>query len=124
VDHIDLIAGDVTPRPTPGTPEYSKETNDSTKVIATFTKTDWKLDKDGYNTVTYTFTAAKSQYFRLRGTNLGLNVPGETANGNPLPDTKTDLVENAARFDAINARNYNDLWFYSNPVFVTVASGA
>ncbi|MGT2490265.1 hypothetical protein ACU4GD_06260 [Cupriavidus basilensis] len=31
---------------------------------------------------------------------------------------------NAARFDAINARNYNDLWFYSNPVFVTVASGA
>lgn len=124
VDHIDLIAGDVTRRPAPGTPEYSKETNDSTKVIATFTKTDWKLDKDGYNTVTYTFTAAKSQYFRLRGTNLGLNVPGETANGNPLPDTKTDLVENAARFDAINARNYNDLWFYSNPVFVTVASGA
>ncbi len=25
-----------------------------------------------------------------------------------------------ARFDAINARNYNDLWFYSNPVFVSV----
>lgn len=122
VDHIDLIAGDVTPRALPGTPGYRKDTNDSTKVIATFTKADWKLDKDGYNTVTYTFNAAKSQYFRLRGTNLGMNVPGETANGNPLPDLKTDLTENTPRFNAINARNYNDLWFYSNPVFVTVAS--
>jgi len=31
-----------------------------------------------------------------------------------------DLADNAARFNAINAHNYNDLWFYSNPVFVTV----
>lgn len=122
VDHIDLIAGDVTPRAAAGTPEYSKETNDSTKVIATFTSTDWKLDKDGYNTVTYTYKAAKNQYFRLRGTNLGMNVAGETSNGNPLPDQKVSVTEADARFNAINARNYNDLWFYSNPVFVTVGS--
>ncbi|WP_420991629.1 S-layer protein [Cupriavidus sp. 30B13] len=122
VDHIDLIAGDVTPRAAAGTPGYNKETNDSTKVIATFTKADWKLDKDGYNTVTYTYTASKSQYFRLRGTNLGMNVPGETANGNPLADDRTSVTEDVARFNTINARNYNDLWFYSNPVFVTVGS--
>lgn len=122
VDHVDLIAGDVTPRAASGTPGYSKETNDSTKVIATFTSTDWKLDKDGYNTVTYTYTATKNQYFRLRGTNLAMNVPGETSNGNPLPDQKTNVTEPDARFNAINARNYNDLWFYSNPVFVTVGS--
>ena len=120
VDHVDLIAGDVTDKAAPGTPAYAKDTNDSTKVIATFTKTDWKLDTDGYNSITYTYTAAKNQYFRLRGTNLGMNVSGETSNGNPLPDQKTVVTENAARFNAINDRNYNDLWFYSNPVFVSV----
>ncbi len=26
----------------------------------------------------------------------------------------------AKSFNAINDRNYNDLWFYSNPVFVSV----
>ena len=122
VDHVDLIAGDVTPRAAVGTPGYSKETNDSTKVIATFTSADWKLDSEGYNTVTYTFKAARNQYFRLRGTNLGMNVAGETLNGNPLPDAKVTVAEDPARFNAINARNYNDLWFYSNPVFVTVGS--
>lgn len=122
VDHIDLIAGDVTPRAAAGTAGYSKETNDSTKVIATFTSADWKLDSDGYYAVTYTYTATKNQYFRLRGTNLGMNVAGETQDGNPLPDAKTTVTEDAARFNAINARNYNDLWFYSNPVFVTVGS--
>lgn len=122
VDHIDLIAGDVTPRAASGTAAYSKETNDSTKVIATFTSADWKQDKDGYNTVTYTYKATKNQYFRLRGTNLGMNVAGETSNGNPLPDAQTSVTDADARFNIINARNYNDLWFYSNPVFVTVGS--
>ncbi|MCT7296523.1 S-layer protein [Ralstonia sp. CHL-2022] len=120
VDHVDLIAGDVTGKAASGTPAYAKDTNDSTKVIATFTKADWKVDADGYNSITYTYTAAKNQYFRLRGTNLGMNVSGETSNGNPLPDQKTVVTENAARFNAINDRNYNDLWFYSNPVFVSV----
>jgi len=122
VDHVDLIAGDVTPRAAAGTADYSKDTNDSTKVIATFTAADWKLDKDGYNTVTYTYKAAKNQYFRLRGTNLGMNVAGQTSNGNPLPDEQIAGGDNNTRFNAINARNYNDLWFYSNPVFVTVGS--
>ncbi|ANA33471.1 hypothetical protein R82526_01445 [Ralstonia mannitolilytica] len=120
VDHVDLIAGDVTAKAAPGTPEYAKASNDSTKVVATFTKADWKVDADGYNSITYTYTATKNQYFRLRGTNLGMNVPGETSNGNPLPDQKTVVTENVARFNAINDRNYNDLWFYSNPVFVSV----
>ena len=37
-----------------------------------------------------------------------------------MPAQKTVVTENAARFNAINGRNYNDLWFYSNPVFVSV----
>ncbi|AKV03698.1 Histidinol phosphatase [Labilithrix luteola] len=120
VNHVDLIVGDVTGRAAPGTAAYDVATNSSTKVLARFTKNDWTVDKDGYCVVSYKVKADKSQYFRLRGTNLGTDVAGETVNGEPLPDAKITVTEDQARFDAINARNYNDLWFYSNPVFVTV----
>jgi hypothetical protein len=49
-------------------------------------------------------------------------VPNETAAGEPLPDAQTTGSDNVARFNAINVRNYSDLWFYSNPVFVKVAA--
>ncbi|SFE69057.1 protein of unknown function [Paenibacillus algorifonticola] len=120
VDHVDLISGDVTGKAQPGTDAYSKETNDSAQVVATFTSSDWTTDADGYNVITYHLGAAsKSQYFRLRGTNLGMNVDGETSNGEPLIDPKTDIADNETRFTEINKRNYKDLWFYSNPIFVT-----
>jgi hypothetical protein len=128
VDHVDLIAGDVTGMTTPGTPDYNKDTNDSTKVIARFTKDDWKTDAEGYNVITYNLGSAnKNQYFRLRGTNLGVNVAGETENGEPLIDDKTnddgsisdEFARNLKRFNEINDRNYKDLWFYSNPIYVT-----
>ncbi len=120
VHHVDLIVGDVGPRAAPGTPAYDNATNPSTRVLARYTRADWTVDKDGYNVIKVKLTADKSQYLRLRGTNLGPDVAGETAAGEPLPDQKVDVADDAARFNAINARNYNDLWFYSNPVFVTV----
>lgn len=121
VDHVDLIAGDVTGYTAPGTPEYAKDTNDSTKVLQRFTSSDWTKDAEGYNVITYNLGAAgKNQYFRLRGTNLGVDVAGETSNGEPLIDPKTDIADNATRFTEINKRNYSDLWFYSNPIFVNV----
>jgi len=122
VDHIDLIAGDVTGRETPGTPGYARDTNPSTRVLKRFTRSDWKLDAEGYFAVSYTVKAGGNQYFRLRGTNLGTDVPNETAGGEPLFDAQTTGTDNVARFNAINARNYSDLWFYSNPVFVKVAA--
>lgn len=122
VDHVDLIAGDVTGLEKPGTSGYSRDTNPSTRVLKRFTRNDWKLDADGYFAVSYTVKAGNNQYFRLRGTNLGTDVPGETAAGEPLPDAKVVVADNVARFNAINARNYADLWFYSNPVFVKVAA--
>ncbi|WP_445289526.1 S-layer protein [Variovorax atrisoli] len=122
VDHIDLIAGDVTGPEQPGTAGYSRDTNPSTRVLKRFTRSDWKLDADGYFAVSYTVKAGNNQYFRLRGTNLGTDVPNETAGGEPLPDAQTTGTDNVARFNAINARNYSDLWFYSNPVFVKVAA--
>jgi hypothetical protein len=52
-----------------------------------------------------------SLYFRLRGSNQGLNVNNETDRaGNPLPDSL--MGANTA------AKAFADLWFYSNPVFV------
>lgn len=122
VDHIDLIAGDVTGPELPGTPGYSRDTNPSTRVLKRFTRADWKVDGEGYFAVSYTVKAGNNQYFRLRGTNLGTDVPNETAAGEPLPDAQTTGADHVARFNAINARNYADLWFYSNPVFVKVAA--
>ncbi|MNO26026.1 Endoglucanase precursor [compost metagenome] len=122
VDHVDLISGEVSGKVQPGTPEYDKATNESTKVVARFTSADWTTDAEGYNVITYKLGAAdKDRYYRLRGTNLGVNVPGETSNGEPLLDVKNLTVDNATRFAEINNRNYQDLWFYSNPIFVDVA---
>ncbi|MGN7762144.1 immunoglobulin-like domain-containing protein [Paenibacillus sp. 22594] len=121
VDHVDLISGEVSGKAVPGTPEYNKATNESTKVVARFTSKDWTTDAEGYNVITYKLGAAdKDRYYRLRGTNLGVNVPGETSDGEPLLDVKNLTVDNATRFAEINKRNYQDLWFYSNPIFVDV----
>lgn len=120
VDHVDLISGDVTGKAIPGTEDYNKDTNDSTKVLKRFTSKEWTTDDDGYNVITYKVKASKNQYFRLRGTNLETDVIGETSSGEPLIDQKTDIEDNETRFAEINKRNYKDLWFYSNPIFVNV----
>ncbi|ODA41368.1 hypothetical protein [Desulfosporosinus sp. BG] len=111
VSHIDLIAGDVTGKAQPGTDEYTKDTNESSKVIASFDSKSWKKD-NGWNVIVYNLkNVEKNQYFRLRGTNLAPNTLNETdAEGNPLVDSLMgDNNENKA---------YADLWFYSNPIFI------
>ena len=120
VDHVDLIVGDVGAKAAPGTPAYSVAVNPSTRVLKRFTSADWTVGADGYASVSYTLTAAKSQYFRLRGSNLGTDVAGKTQNGEPLADAKTETVEHQQRFNDINDRNYASLWFYSNPIFMTL----
>ena len=120
VHHVDVIAGDVTTRAQPGTPGYATATNPSSQVVARFIASEWTTDAQGYKVMTHTLTATKDQYFRLRGTNLSPDVPGETQNGEPLADAKIEITDPSARFNAINDRNYADLWFYSNPIFVKV----
>lgn len=127
IDHVDLIAGDITGKISPDSPSYSKETNESTEVIARFTEDDWTVDSEGYNVIKYKIKDAdRSKYYRLRGTNLGTDVEGETENGNPLIDESFDYSgtpteeENEERFNNLNDRNYSDMWFYSNPIFVNV----
>jgi hypothetical protein len=120
VHHVDLIVGDVGAKATPGTAAYNVAVNPSTRVLKRFGSTDFTLGADGYYTVTYQVVASKNQYFRLRGTNLAEDVANLTAGGEPLADQPVTTTDNATRHDQINDRNYGSLWFYSNPIFVSV----
>jgi hypothetical protein len=118
VHHIDLIAGRITGKISPDSPDYTTATNETTRVIATFTADDWQTDRNGYNVITYRIRDIdNSTYFRLRGTNLAPNTPNETdAQGNPLSDfLATDYLGLDGAEEA-----WADLWFYSNPIFVYV----
>lgn len=110
--HIDLIAGKVSPKAAPGTEAYQQDHVATTEVIARFTEKDWKRTDDGFLTIEYSLTPqAEKTYYRLRGTHLAPNTPGETdAEGNPLPDEGVNTAEKAL----------NDQWFYSNPIFCEI----
>lgn len=118
VDHIDLIAGDITGLVSPSAPQYTKATNESTRILATFTSKDWRMDHEGNITIRYLIKdLEKSTYFRLRGTNVAPNTAFETdAAGNPLADSLA--TANLGLDGAEEA--WKDLWFYSNPVFVHI----
>ena len=140
VDHIDLITGEVRTKVpkfladgvTPN-PDYESEINTSSRVVASFTRKDWKEespgqdgigvtggsgDGQGWQTIVYQLPRQdRDMYFRLRGTNLGHNIENETdEQGNPLSDEL--LTPNN------QDKAYADLWFYSNPIFVQIARSA
>jgi len=119
IDHLDLIAGQVGGRipkflddGRSKNPAYEGDSNATTKVIARFTAQDWRREGDGWYHLVYRLPEVRQGgYLRLRGTNLGLGVPGETdSDGNPLADAL--LAPNT------EAKAYADLWFYSNPIFI------
>lgn len=144
LDHVDLIAGQVTGYVDPADPAYTVSVNPTAGVVATFER---DLDcedceNDGDMTFVYHFKAeaGMDMFFRLRGTNLPAGVPLETdAEGNPLADTEasdnlyslmdpaelasmlfTDVtIGTSSKLDEV-AEAYADLWFYSNPIFVQV----
>jgi hypothetical protein len=127
LNHFDLIAGKVSGKISPSDARYHESNVSTTTVIARFDKTGdvtdasgmkssaWTDLGNGWYEVDYDYNITSDSYFRLRGTNLGLNTLNETdAYGNPLCD---NLVgENTP------AKAFNDLWFYSNPVFVKIES--
>jgi hypothetical protein len=129
VDHVDLIAGNVTGPIASSSPDYTtKETNSSTQVITSF-KT--FVNKAGWLTASFKVKLTGSMYFRLRGTNLAPSTPNETdAAGNPLQDTLSYVdTPNPDPKAAVTTPTihgnlpeicWGDLWFYSNPVYVAV----
>lgn len=126
VDHIDLIAGDITGRITPTDPNYTNATNPSANVIRTFTASDWVQDEDGYNVIRYRMKLDRISsstdparwqgvYFRLRGTNNAL-TSAEIDQTNPNHDPALDPSTGTTSDQNVNA--WKDLWFYANPIFV------
>ena len=124
LNHIDLIAGKLTGMISPGDPGYGIDSAALTAVIARFdavggitdskniTSIKWTGKDDGFKEMSYRVkNLTEDMYFRLRGTNLGLNFASQTDGaGNPLPDT---LLEPNDEEKAMA-----DLWFYSNPIWV------
>ena len=137
LDHFDIIEGVVGTKVTPPTTvpadgvtgysdAYKCDSVSTTHVIARFGKTAaaadpngipttlWTSEGNGYYKASFEVTLGEheTRYYRLRGTNIALNTPDETdACGNPLPDTLMGTNTATKAFD--------DLWFYSNPIFVT-----
>ncbi|MFZ4582656.1 MAG: metallophosphoesterase, partial [Paludibacter sp.] len=124
LNHIDIIKGKVTGKIDPASPNYNVQTVTTTSVIARFdgvggvtdtksiTSQKWTSLGNGWVEMSMIVpNVTDSVYFRLRGSNLGLNVTNETdADGNPLADALMGAN------DATKA--FADLWFYSNPIFV------
>ena len=126
VDHVDLIAGKLGEKIAKTDAAYGVDTVTTTSVIARFDAvgniTDskgiksqkWNDLGNGSKEMTIQVPLNSNMYFRLRGTNLGLNVANETDGaGNPLPDTLVGGFATNTR-----AKAFADLWFYSNPIFV------
>jgi len=126
LDHIDVIAGDFGSPVATNNEAYSSAINASARVVARFDAVGGITDTNGLTSLAWTdlgggirqmsmtFDAqGQSTYFRLRGSNLGLGVTNETDGaGNPLADSL--MGTNDA------TKPYDDLWFYSNPVYVQV----
>jgi len=109
LDHIDVIRGQVTGYRKPGQADYAGQwpndwidnpnmanvpaaaKNTTAAVLRTFGAATWKSNGE-YKVMSFRLPAvAKSQYVRLRGSNLPAAVPYETdANGNPLADIYTN----------------------------------
>ena len=71
------------------------------------------MDEDGWTVILYYLKVGKDRFFRIRGTNQSLaNGQLDRTNGNldPLADPLGLNTE---------AEAWTDLWFYSNPIFVT-----
>ena len=137
VNHIDLIRGwqrskaaQFLPDGTTPNPTYAiDDVTASTAVTKRFTSKNWHVVK-GWTTMTFTIkNPKKSMYFRLRGTNLGLNVANETSNGDPVVDTASYVTVHDPTFPNDQTKTvigntvdipWTDLWFYSDPIFVKV----
>lgn len=94
VQRVDLIQGQIL-----GPAEdRSQDTNPTTRVIARFTSNQWRREGD-YRVITHEMTNLTDPiYLRVRGTN-----------GMELEPQIDPLMEDP----------WSDLWFYTNPIFIT-----
>lgn len=96
VARVDLIMGEVTGP----TADREADSNPSTRIVKRFQASDWTIDGET-RTMSITLPAlAAGAYLRVRGTNS---------------------IELEPRPDPPGENPWNDLWFYSNPVFLEIA---
>lgn len=109
--HIDVISGTVGVKAAVGTPGYAVDTAANVKIVATVPATGFTALGNGQFEAKVRVAASGSAYYRLRGTNLAQGTVGQTdAVGNPLGDFELGPNTPAMAFE--------DLWLYTNPVFV------
>lgn len=95
VKRLDLIMGDVTGP----VADRSSDRNASTRVVERFTAADWRRTGE-ILTMSYTVRNVRSgSYIRVRGTNTAELEPSEDPRGEDP---------------------WSDLWFYANPIFITI----
>jgi len=95
VSRVDLITGDVSG----AVPNRNADKNETTKVFARFSEKDWTRSGNSYSLKVTLPKIDRNIYLRVRGTNT------------------TDLEPT---MDAKGESPWEDLWFYSNPIFVEV----
>jgi len=95
VRRVDLIIGNITGP----TSDRSSDTNPTTRVMARFTPQDWRRDGDYRIATTRLENITADTYLRVRGTN------GDELEPQPDPPGEDP---------------WTDLWFYSNPIFISV----
>jgi len=95
VSRIDLIQGDVQGP----TADRSQDSNPTTRVIRSFKPGAWAREREVLSMTYVLKDVRRSSYIRVRGTN-GSEVE-------PQPDP-------------LGEDPWSDLWFYANPVFITV----
>jgi hypothetical protein len=95
VTRVDLIMGEVRGPVS----NRNSDNNPTTQVIARFTESDWAVNS-AYREITYTISElGKESYIRIRGTNSNELEPQEDERGESP---------------------WDELWFYSNPIFIDV----
>jgi len=95
VIRVDLIMGEVLGRSS----DRTLDRNPTTRVIQRFTPNHWTVEGE-YLVMSHTVRGvARDSYLRVRGTN--------TNELEPLPDARGEDP-------------WQDLWFYANPIFITV----
>lgn len=97
VARVDLIQGEILGPAT----DRSTDANPTTRVIRAFTPTSWAREGEVLSMTHVLKDVRRPLYIRVRGTN--------GAEAEPLPDP-------------LGEDPWSDLWFYANPIFITVAS--
>jgi len=107
LDHLDLIAGPLDA----GSSDRTRSSVEGVQVVRRLAPSDFAVLPDGWREAVVRMRPDRPAFYRLRGTNLPPSTPGETdAHGDPLVDSEAG--PNSA------AQAWNDLWLYTNPIFL------